>query len=304
MDETVWQRRLEREKRARAEAEKLLEDKSYELWELNQSLEKKVQEKTAELEHFNARLKEMVNQEVEKNRQKDKMIVAQSRLAAMGEMIGMIAHQWRQPITAVGSVCNNILMDIDLEELDDQALHKDINLVLEQTQFLSSTIDDFRNFFKQDKELVKVHINDLIEKSLLMMKGAFKNNNITVLKEFQSQKEFLTYANELTQVVLNLVKNAKDIFEDKPIEGACIKIYTKDTNDGVIIAVRDNAGGIPESIIERIFEPYFSTKKEKNGTGLGLYMSKTIVEEHLDGKLRAYNKGPGAVFEVLIKEKK
>ena len=259
------------------------------IFELNQ--------KTKEIEKFNATLQEKIDAEVEKNRQKDKQMLQQSRLAQMGEMISMIAHQWRQPLAAIGSTSASITIKAKLNKLDKEIAIKLSSKISEYSQHLSSTIDDFRDFFKTNKEKKSAKYTDMVESVLDIVETSLANKNISVIRDFKSDIFFDTYPNEVKQVILNLMKNAEDILLEKKIENPIIKIETEDK----VLRVRDNAGGIPSDIIDKVFDPYFSTKTKKDGTGLGLYMSKTIIEEHCNGVLKCYNDKNGAVFEIILK---
>ncbi len=217
-------------------------------------------------------------------------------VAQMGEMISMIAHQWRQPISAISMDANNMTLDIALDNLDNDTAEKYANSINEQTQHLSKTIDDFRNFYKPNKKVVVVKLEEVISKSLNIIKASLINDNIKIIEEYNSKEDIELYDNELIQVILNILKNAKDNFKEKQTKNPYIKIITENRK----ISIYDNGGGIPEDIVKKIFDPYFSTKNEKNGTGLGLYMSKMIVEEHHKGKLSVQNTDGGVCFMVEL----
>ena len=253
-----------------------------------------IKEKTHKLHQLQQTIKE-----------KDKMLITQSRYAAMGEMIGMIAHQWRQPISNISMEANNILADIELSSLDEDVVQKSMQDILSQTQHLSQTIDDFRNFFKPDKHKRYVDVNDVIKESLSMMGKSFENNSIKVSCFYGQDMLGTIYDRELLQVVVNVLKNAKEavvaqIAKSATSKHAEVKITTKKVDQNAVITVCDSGGGIDEKDFDHIFEPYFTTKEELNGTGLGLYMSKTIVQKHLHGTIKAYNRGSGACFELTI----
>ncbi len=228
------------------------------------------------------------------------LLIAQSRNAAMGEMVSMIAHQWRQPISVIGMCANNMLLDMELETMNAQEFQKQLRDILFQTEHLSATIDDFRNFFRPDKNKESVRVQSILEDALKLMQKSFDNNLIYVSCSFKSETALMLYSRELMQVFLNIFKNAKEAFDNRYLAECFIHVNLYETKESVIASICDNAGGIQESVIEKIFEPYFSTKNEKNGTGLGLYMSKIIVEKHLLGELRAYNSAEGACFEVIL----
>lgn len=254
------------------------------------------------LEELNRTLEEKISQEVENIREKDKQLIRQSRLAQMGEMISMIAHQWRQPLSAISSTSSVIVLKARLKKLDLDMTIELAEKISHYVQHLSSTINDFREFFKPNKEKKVVMYSALVESVLSIVEDSISNKNIKLIKDFDCKCEVETYANEIKQVILNLIKNAEDILIEKEVKNPYIKVTTYSQDDKVILEVSDNGGGIPESLIDRIFDPYFSTKSKKDGTGLGLYMSKTIIEEHCGGKLNAFNSQEGAVFEIILYE--
>ena len=254
------------------------------------------------LNTLNDELEERVKTSVNEMREKDKMLMAQSKQAVMGEMIEMIAHQWRQPLTAIGMISNNIAMEVILEELNPTTLQEDLHAINAQVNYLSTTIDDFRNFFKESKERVNVSSMSILKSINSLVYHQLKSQNISIsIKECQDKELFL-YKNELMQAILNLISNAKDALLEKTDmqEKKRIILSCKSNAKYFEIVVEDNAGGIPDEIISKIFNPYFSTKKEKNGTGLGLYMSKIIIQEHLLGKLSVENDKDGAHFYIKI----
>ncbi len=257
---------------------------------------KELKLKSKKIAEFNKTLQTKIKEEVEKNRQKDQQIIQQGRLAQMGEMISMIAHQWRQPLAAISSTSVALQLKVQLHTLKDEDVVELSGNISKYVQHLSSTIDDFREFFKSNKEKKDVTYDELISGALNIIEISILNKNIALVKEFNSKMVFHTYSNEIKQVILNLLKNAEDVLLEKNIENPKIVIKTYDN----ILEVRDNAGGIPQDIIDKIFDPYFSTKKEKNGTGLGLYMSKTIINDHCGGTLSVKNDDEGAVFTIQL----
>ena len=241
----------------------------------------------------------------EEIKNKEEMMIAQSRHAAMGEMISMIAHQWRQPISVISMASNNILADIELEMLDSEELKENIKSTLEQTKYLSQTIEDFRNFFKPNKEKELINPLCIINDTLSIMDKSLSNNNINITINSSEDLSVLIYSRELLQVFMNIIKNAKESFFNKNIENKKIEISILKRRNTVRIEIYNNAGAIEEKIKNNIFDPYFTTKDEKTGTGLGLYMCKTIVEKHLNGEIGFYNCRKGVCFYVdlpLFKE--
>ncbi|MEN8303143.1 MAG: HAMP domain-containing sensor histidine kinase [Campylobacterota bacterium] len=270
--------------------------------------EKVVTNMKNKLKDSNEKLRTEVQIEVEKNRKKEQHLIQQSRLAQMGEMISMIAHQWRQPLGAISTTTANLQMKIELQEfaldtkegIDESNRYflqrlKNINGFVHN---LTTTIDDFRNFYKPNKKSVTITLEKVVLKSLNIIKASLINDNIEIIEKYNSKEGIEMYDSEMMQVVLNILKNSQDNFKEKNIKYPQIRITIQDRS----ISIYDNGGGIPEDIIEKIFDPYFSTKDEKNGTGLGLYMSKIIVEEHHNGKLEVENKDDGVCFSIELGE--
>jgi signal transduction histidine kinase len=288
-------------------------NKYYKTEELNSNLQNKtdqLEEMQHKLQEINNTLEERVAAETEKSNKHQLLFTQQNKLAQMGEMLSMIAHQWRQPLSAISTAVISIEMNIasnkfDLSSqsgVDDMLalIHKKHNNISEYVKFLSTTIDDFRNFFKTDKEQQTLLISSLINNALHIIQKPLVAKGITILVNYKVDENITVYRNELIQVILNILKNCEDNFQEKNIKEATIQIITTKEENYHCIKIQDNGGGIKEKIIEKIFEPYFSTKLAKNGTGLGLYMSKIMVEEHHKGKLKVYNKNDGVVFEIQL----
>ncbi|PHS58281.1 MAG: hypothetical protein COB17_03405 [Sulfurimonas sp.] len=252
------------------------------------------------VQDLNLNLASQVEEEVNKNRAKDQQLLQQSRLAQMGEMISMIAHQWRQPLSVISAVAISLNIKAELGTADKSTVIDFSKRISEYSKHLSSTIDDFRDFFKPNKEKENTSFNYLIESVLRIVEIEITTNNIYILKHLKCHNEFDSYANELKQVILNILKNSQDILLENKIQDPFIKILTYSTEENLILEISDNGGGIPDDIITKIFDPYFSTKLDKNGTGIGLYMSKIIVEEHCSGKLNVKNNKDGVMFKIKI----
>ena len=241
-----------------------------------------------------------LQEELKKSQQKDKAMLQQSKLAQMGEMIAMIAHQWRQPLSAISSTVGDLHMKIMYDNFESDYFMNKLEKIDDFSQHLSKTIDDFRGFYKEDKVKKNIRFSDITRGALDIVSTSVENKNILLDANFTCKKEIAAYPNELRQVILNLIKNAEDVLVEKEILNPTILIKTYDDDENSYFEVRDNAGGIADNIIEKIFDPYFSTKTKKDGTGLGLYMSKTIVEEHCGGKLMVSNTQDGALFKIRI----
>ena len=254
----------------------------------------------AEILEINNHLEEKVQIETEKNRQQQLLMLQQNRLAQMGEMISMIAHQWRQPLNTLAILNQTIILKYKRHKLDDALVDNFKVNSKKQIDQMSSTIDDFRNFFSPEKEKVDFVINEVIHHVLDIIKPTLKSEKINITVQEQGNFSINGYPNELGQAILNIISNAKDALIENSVENKQIHISLHQTDNSITLHIGDNAGGIPEKIIDKIFDPYFSTKTEKNGTGLGLYMTKMIVHEHMDGTLSVRNTENGAEFSIFF----
>lgn len=256
---------------------------------------KRVQERENSLKELNDSLQERVDQEVAAQREKEKMLVQQSKMAAMGDMISMIAHQWRQPLNQLSYVMMNIDGAYDERTLSRDYLDNKLKEGENLLEYMSHTIDDFRNFFKPDKEKELLSLCQVVDSAIGLIEKALEKHHITLEKDFQCDTKLYLYKNEMIQVLLNLIKNAQEALEAKENALITIRIYENET--GNYVQICDNGNGIAAEDQAKIFEPYFSTKAHQ-GTGLGLYMSKMIIEEHMQGHLRLLPSKEGACFEI------
>jgi len=260
------------------------------LSQVNNNLEHLIDLKTKELQELNNGLEMRINQELEKNRDKDKQMIQQSRFAALGEMIGNIAHQWRQPLSAISSTASGVELQMELGIASNDDIKKSYGDIKNYVQFLTQTIEDFRGFFKEDKEKVDFDMKDVLKNALSITNATYKDNNIEVIIKLQEGSLMCNgMPSELAQAFLNILNNARDaIREKKPIfRGVCV--YSEVNEQENILYFQDNAGGIPVAILEKIFDPYFTTKHQSQGTGIGLYMSKDIIEKNMHGNLSVKN---------------
>lgn len=261
----------------------------------------KRKEMEQKLEILTLNLEGKIYEEIKKNQEKTKQLIQQSRLAQMGEMISMIAHQWRQPLTAITATTNNLQIKAMIaDKIDNKHLQEELELITNYSQHLSLTIDDFRNFFKPDKIKTEEKLEDIIEKAINIIKTSIESKNINLIKDYNFNDKLYTYTSEIQQVILIILKNAEDSLMERNIEDRLIIITTFKEEDFAIIQIKDNGVGISEDIINKIFDPYFSTKKTKEGTGIGLYMSKIIIDEHCCGNLSVKNNKDGATFEIKL----
>lgn len=256
-----------------------------------------------ELQKLNNSLEKRVEDEVEKNTQHQIMLMNQSKLAQMGEMIKNIAHQWRQPLAQINSCVlmvegNAIKQKI---ELSDEITQK-LNEIESLTAYMSKTIDDFQNFFHPKKEKKEFYLKDAIDSVYGILKGVLSSTHIKVKSDFEQNIKLYTYKKELEHVVLVILNNAKDALSQNNTQNPCITIDAKEGEESIKITICDNAGGITAKPIEKVFEPYYTTKHKSQGIGIGLYMSKMIVDDGLGGKLIVYNTQEGACFEIEIQK--
>lgn len=231
-------------------------------------------------------------------KEKEQLMIQQNKLAQMGEMISLIAHQWRQPLAAINASSNVIQIQTEQNKLDNEKVLELSERISKYSQHLSSTIDDFREFFKPNKVKKDTTYNELIANVLNIVEISITNQNIQLVQNLNSYDTFHTYPNELKQVLLNIITNAQDVLLERKIKNPTITIETSSE----VLTISDNGEGISNDIINNIFDSNFSTKLEKNGTGLGLYMSKIIIQEHCNGKLTAFNDENGAVFKIELKK--
>jgi PAS domain S-box-containing protein len=235
----------------------------------------------------------------EKEKQQEKLLIQQSRFAVMGEMINMIAHQWRQPLGALSIEIINLVDHLESEPSDSDYLKKWEKKSTSILKHLSHTIDEFRTFFKQDKKKEVFNLAESIENSIDLIVATLRFRNIEVIKELDSDIEIFGFQNKLQQAFLNILNNAKDAILENEMEEGKIVVLAKKDGDMVHISFEDNAGGIPVTPISKIFEPYFSTKS-KNSSGIGLYMTKVIIDSHMGGELKVSNSKIGAKFDIHL----
>jgi len=259
----------------------------------------KIFEQQLALQEFNLELQKKVEIGIEQNRLNEEMMLQQSRHAQMGEMLAMIAHQWRQPLMEISTTIAKLQMQTELNKLQVNEMPTILETMDSTVQFLSHTLDDFRDFFKPRTASAEADINAILDKAIEFMASLLGFHKIIVKKEYNFKTKPHIYGNELLQVIINLIKNSIEAYVQNGIVDGVITIKGKESPEVFKIVVEDEAGGISSEIKTRVFEPYFTTKDELSGTGLGLYMSKTIVEKHLHGTLRLKNTKKG--LEAIVK---
>ena len=274
---------------------------------LNKTLKIKVNEKTKELNEMNKNLEKLVKEKTKELIQKEKILNHQSKMAAMGEMLENIAHQWRQPLSLISTAATGAKIKKDFGTLSDNDFYETMDMINNSTQHLSTTIDDFRNFFNNDKNASTFNINKPIEKVLSLINSKLKNRDIHVIKNTQDV-EVTALINEFIQVLINILNNSLDAFEEQNLEKKFIFLDLYKENNSLVLIIKDNAGGIKEELLGRIFEPYFTTKHKSQGTGIGLYMSMEIIKKHMNGDINVSNeeyiydniKCKGAQFKIEL----
>ncbi|QKF82000.1 PAS domain-containing sensor histidine kinase [Halarcobacter ebronensis] len=279
------------------ELKKVLQKKEEELEYLNKTLEQRVLEQTAQLIELNQTLEQRVQEEIVKNKEKQKMLFWQSRMASLGQMLANIAHQWRQPLTELSLTLFNIKKSAKASKMEKlEEYYKDSLEIIEN---MSQTIDDFSNFFNPNKAKEKFLLSTSIDEAFLITKKLIQKENIKVKKELDKVEVF-GVLNELSQVMINLIQNSSEAFKSKKIEEKTINIKSYIDLNSITLVYKDNAGGVDDKTLDRIFEPYFTTKYQSNGTGLGLFMSRMIIEKSLDGLIKAKNCDDGLEFTIQI----
>ncbi len=266
------------------------------LSEINQKLSSTLEE----LQRYKDSLESKVREEVRKNLEKDKMLMVQSRLAAMGEMISAIAHQWRQPLNALALNIQFLEEDYEEGSIDQKFIRSFTRTNMQLITYMSQTIDDFRNFFRIDKAKERFKVKEKSMQITAILDQQLSAHDIRILFEGE-EFEIIGHASEFQQVIINIVNNAKDALIARAVEDGYIRLSFRKETEGGIIQICDNAGGIPEEIIDRIFDPYFTTKGPEQGTGLGLYMSRMIIHESLGGSLLCKNSDEGACFLITVR---
>lgn len=246
------------------------------------------------------KLEQRIAVELKKNREKDEMMNQQAKLATMGEMIGNIAHQWRQPLNILALVFQDIYIKFQLNALDADQMEKNYEKVNNLLQYMSQTIDDFRTFFKSEEGDAAFDVGTAVNAVFDLVGTRFSSSNTECIIDVKSNAMVMGTENGFKQVVINLLNNAQEaILSEKPEHGL-INVSIEKDKEMVVVTVADNGGGVPDKIINQIFEPYFTTKHQTQGTGLGLYMSKKIIEHHMVGKLEVKNSSEGAVFKISL----
>ncbi len=246
-------------------------------------------------------LKALVAKEIEKNKEQQFHMLQRNRLSLKGEMISMIAHQWKQPLNNLSLINQMLIFQYEDGQLDDQAIREFEEDSTKQISQMSQTISDFTNFFSPEVNTREFYLKKVVQQSLDFLRPILMKESIAIQLQMRCETDILLrgYPNELGQMIINILSNAKDVLIERKIENRMIWVNAERVKDQIHLSIEDNGGGIPPNVMGKIFDPYFSTKS-KNGTGLGLYMSKMIIEEHMNGQLLVSNSEHGAKFEIIL----
>jgi PAS domain S-box-containing protein len=237
---------------------------------------------------------------VEELREKERLLIQQSRQAALGEMIGNIAHQWRQPLNTLGLLIQELAMEYETGEMDRPSLEITVDNAMQIIQHMSQTIDDFRNFFRPDKGKVSFGVRQVVDKVVSIIGASLKEHRIELEVSTNCDPQVEGYPNEYSQVLLNILLNARDALSERRIDKPRIQVALSEEMGKTVVTIEDNAGGIPDAIMDKIFDPYFTTKGPDKGSGIGLHMSKAIIEQNMNGSLTAGNQAAGARFRIEV----
>ena len=263
---------------------------------------------TNELKNSNKILEQKIKDAIEQNSKMEAQLYEAEKLSSMGEMIGNIAHQWRQPLSVISTAATGVIVQHEFNMLKDTMLIESMETIDKNAQYLSKTIDDFRDFIKGDSdEKVVFNLKEEIEKCLDIENPILKQNNMEVILDLDESIEINSFPNGLVQSLINIINNSKDALKEKK-EEKYIFITTKKNDKDIDIIIKDNGGGIPENIINKVFEPYFTTKHQSQGTGLGLHMTYNIIKDGLNGSISVKNTEynyngldcKGAIFTIKL----
>ncbi len=255
-------------------------------------------EKNTQLERYNKEMQQIVDEEIRKNLEKQKMLELQSRYAQMGEIISMITHQWKQPLNVIGLITHALKIYQEKGELSGRILDEKLENILVQTRYMDQTVSDFQNFFSPSKVKIAFNVYDALENILGLVQYEYSHKNIKINIEGDKEAQVYGYPNEFKQVILTLLQNARDAFKENPADEMIVTIGIQRKGEQVLVRVKDNAGGIPEKIMEKLFDLYVTTKED--GSGLGLNIAKNMIEKNMGGVLSVQNVDGGAEFRIHL----
>lgn len=253
--------------------------------------------------NYNKKLEKEVNKQLQELREKDKLLIAQSKLAAVGETLAHIAHQWKQPLSQINSVVVNIEADFEDKKLDEKRLEEHLNEIEKLTFYMSDTIESFNNYLQPNEDKEVFSIKEAFDNAFSLVYKLLESKQIECKFEIVEDSLVEGVKKEFVQAILVILNNAKDVLTDNQIKNPKIKISIKNEDSKAILEISDNGGGILPEYFDKIFDPYFTTKPHSQGTGHGLCMAKMIVEKSMHGKLDVKNEKFGAKFSILIARK-
>ncbi|MGB1226572.1 MAG: ABC transporter substrate-binding protein [Poseidonibacter sp.] len=259
------------------------------LKQMNKSLSLKVEEKTKELVLINSQLEQRIKNAVDENLKKDRIMSQQSKMAAIGEMMENIAHQWRQPLSLITTGSSGLKIKKELGVLEDKFMLDTLDSIIQSATNLSTTIDEFRDFFRPSREKTEFSLFECCNKTLDLLNSKLKNKKIRVIKNIEAI-DINAFESELIQVIMSILNNSRDAFDENSEQKRLIFIDVSKDESNILIKIKDNAGGVSQDILEKIYEPYFTTKHRSQGTGIGLYMSEEIITKHMNGRIESNNK--------------
>jgi len=278
--------------------------------ELNNSLELKVQERTQslidtnnQLNEYKENLEEKVKKAIQEREKTNLLLAQQSKMASLGEMLASVSHQWKQPLSVISAINLNLKVKSQLTVVTQAMIDKNTKAIDNQLEFMTHTLKDFSDFFMPDKKMTEFSVKDSITGIVTLFGSEYKDNNINIninQKTTANNLSILSYNNEFRQVILNILSNAKDAILQNKASRKEIDILIASTDNGIDISIQDYAGGIEGSVKDNLFEPYITTKADSNGTGIGLYMSKRIIEDSMHGKIKVSNQNGGAIFIITL----
>ncbi len=263
---------------------------------------KDLEERNLELNTLTSNLQIEINKAIQLNKEKDKQLFEQIKMVQMGELIGNIAHQWRQPLSIISTIASGIKLKKEMNLLEDKDFYEYMNKIVDNTYLLSATIDEFGDYIKDSQEKKEILIQERVRMAMKIIEPSFIMDNIKIIEDYMEKEDiyFKLISGELLQVLIQILNNTKDAFSENNIENKWFKYSVKKKKDNFIISLEDNAGGIKDDIIDKIFNPYFTTKHQKQGAGMGLYNCYNIVTKHLNGKLYATNTIDGVIFTIEL----
>jgi len=262
--------------------------------------EQSLQVKQTQLETLNLTLEARVREELARNREKDALMIQQGRLAAMGEMLSNIAHQWRQPLNELGIMIQTLRLEFDDKLLDGERIDEFSDDCMQTILHMSKTIDTFRDFFKKDRSLQQFDPAATITATAELLKASLQAAGISLRLDLQPDCLLQGQPNDFSQVILNILNNARDILLARSVSAPVITVTSQRLQDMIVIIMEDNGGGIAADIADKVFDPYFTTKHKSQGTGLGLYISKQIIEGNFNGTIEAESCSDGTRFRIVV----